>query len=146
MPKPSTIKKRNRKPPSKPVRTAIAMPRIPAPRPEPTGPRVTVGTALCHAGLDELAIGRRWVRVIRNLAQKKHRENPATQKLLFEVLKECTRQLDNDHEPAGAGANVFVRLVHAVPRPPRVIAALASANPPESESIPTNDPQQEEPQ
>jgi hypothetical protein len=143
MPKAPTTKKRSYKPP-KSTRTAGAARRIRPARPAPTEPRVTVGTALCHAGLDELAIGKRWVRVIRNLAQKKHRENLATQKLLFDVLKECTRQLDNDHEPAGA-ANVFVRLVHAVPRPPRVIAALASANPPETESIPTNDPQQQEP-
>jgi hypothetical protein len=89
--------------------------------------RVTVGTALCEAGLDELALGKRWVRIIRNLAQKKYRENTAVQKLLFDVLKECTRQLDSDHEQGRAGAPVIVHLVHAVARPPRVIEAGSPA-------------------
>jgi len=139
MPKPTTTKKnRTRKPPANAARDSRD--NAPPAHPLVTAPRVTVGTALCHAGLDELALGQRWVDILGNLSDPKQRENTAIQKLLFDVLKECTRQLDSDHEQAGAGPNVVVRLVHAVPRPPRVLAALASANPPDAEAAPTGAP------
>ena len=141
MSKSATKKTRTRTPTAK-ARTAR---RAHTPPPPMTAPRVTVGTALCHAGLDELALGERWVAILHNLCKDEHQKNATSQKLLFDVLKECTRQLDNDHEQAAAGANVVVRLVHAVPRPPRVIAALATPNPAVTETISTNEPQQQEP-
>ena len=136
----SAAKTRSRRPPSRKTKSARARARAPK---DASAPRVTVGSALCHAGLDEFALGKRWVRVIRNLSKVKLRENLAVQKLLFDALKECTRQLDNDHEPQRS-ANVIVRLVHAVPRPPRAVAALPAA-PPENVPIPAIDPPSQEP-
>ena len=137
----SAAKTRSRRQPSRKTKSARARAR--APEDASAAPRVTVGSALCHAGLDELALGKRWARVIRNLSKVKHRENLAVQKLLFDALKECTRQLDNDHEPQRS-ANVIVRLVHAVPRPPRAVAALPAA-PPENVPVPAIDPPSQEP-
>ena len=123
--------------------------KTPPPPPAAPDPRVTVGTALCHAGLDERALGERWVRMLANLSDPAQRENATIQKLLLDALKECTRQLDNDHDQQRA--NVVVHLVHAVPRPPsrqagalRPIPALPSA-PPENEAVSTTDPQNQEP-
>jgi len=128
----SAANTRSRRPPPRGAKPSRARSR----RKPAVAPRVTVGAALCRAGLDELALGKRWLRIIRNLSRIEHRKNTAVQKLLFDVLKECTRQLDSDHEQQRA-ANVVVQLVHAVPRPPvrqagppRVAAVLPGPNPP----------------
>ena len=55
----------------------------------------------------------------------------SVEKLLVDVLKECSRQLDNSHPAHRSGdAPVIVQLIHTVARPPRPIPVLASANPP----------------
>ena len=63
---------------------------------------------------------------------RKHRlgKGGAT-KLLVDVLKECSRQLDNTAGHRSGDAPVIVQLVHTVSRPVRAVPApaLTSANP-----------------
>lgn len=100
--------------------------RVPAP-----APRVSIGAALRQAGFDEHAIARQWMRVVGKLTKRDAADRNGVQKLLVDVLKECSRQVDSANQPYRSGdAPVIVQLVHTVSRPPRVLAALASANPP----------------
>ncbi len=112
----SRNKRKRRKPPR----------RVPMP-----APRVSIGAALRQAGFDEHAIARQWVRVVSKLTKTDAADRNGVQKLLVDVLKECSRQVDSANQPYRSGdAPVIVQLVHTVSRPPRVLAALASANPP----------------
>ena len=102
-----------------------------------TGPRVPIGDALCQAGFDEHAIAAEWIRIADMLIREC--EDGGNQKLLVDVLKECSRQLESAQERHHSG-NVIVQLVHTVSRPPRVVAALASANPPVTVEVPAAEP------
>jgi hypothetical protein len=92
-------------------------------------PRVSIGTALCEAGFDERAVARGLVNVVQSLAQPSSTDRGGATKLLVEVLKECSRQLDNTAGHRAGEAPVVVQLVHTVSRPARPVPALTSANP-----------------
>ncbi|HEX4074609.1 MAG TPA: hypothetical protein VHX49_04340 [Candidatus Acidoferrales bacterium] len=82
--------------------------------------RVPIGEALRREGLDERTIAGTYAQVVDNL--KGTKKAGTNEKLLVEILKECTRQIEAA-QPVGDGA-VQVQLVHKVERPAR-------ANPPE---------------
>jgi hypothetical protein len=111
-----------------------------------TGPRVSIGTALCEAGFDERAVARQYVNVVQNLAQPNSTDRSGATKLLVDVLKECSRQLDSTGGHRAGDGPVVVRLVHTVSRPDRSAPALTSANPsppididPEPAAYPSSD-------
>jgi hypothetical protein len=92
----------------------------------PPGPRIPIGEALRQSGLDEYAIAKTYVHVMGQLTTK-NPDGGAVQKLLVDVLKECSRQIEASQPPARANADapVIVHLLHTVSRPVR---ALPPAN------------------
>ena len=93
----------------------------------PPGPRIAIGEALRERGLDEYTIADIYVRVVGKLAAGGS-DSGGVQKLLVDVLKECSRQIEASQPPmrsANPDAPVIVQLVHTVTRPVR---ALPSAN------------------
>jgi hypothetical protein len=91
--------------------------------------QITVGKALREKGLDEYAIADNWARVLGKL-NANNSDAGVVQKLLVDVLKECSRQLETAHQferACAAIAPVTVRLVHAVARPVRL--PLPAADP-----------------
>ena len=62
-------------------------------------------------------LARKYVGVVKKL-EKKTSESDSVEKLLVDVLKECSRHLASDAD-ANADAPVIVQLVHNVPRPER---------------------------
>ncbi len=93
----------------------------------PPGPRIPIGEALRQSGLDEYAIANTYVHVVGKLTA----ENPdsgGVEKLLVDVLKECSRQIEASQPPARANADapVIVQLVHAVSRPTRALPPAAA--------------------
>jgi len=78
-----------------------------------------MGEALRKEGLDEHTIAGTYAQVVDNL--KGTKKAGSNEKLLVEILKECTRQIEAT-QPVGDGA-VQVRLVHNVERPARKPAA-----------------------
>jgi len=80
---------------------------------------VPIGEALRKQGLDEHMIAGAYVEVVDNL--KGPRKAGSNEKLLVEVLKECTRQIEAT-QPVAEGA-IQVQLVHNVERPTRTPAA-----------------------
>jgi hypothetical protein len=94
---------------------------------------MSIGSALCHVGLDEIAVAEQWAEVITKLSAGDAKDRGGAKKLLFDVLKECSRYLDNAHENLrAANAPVFVQLIHKVSRPARVPTALPDAHPAET--------------
>jgi hypothetical protein len=91
----------------------------------PTGKRkltrrpVRIGDALRQSGLDEWKIADGYISVVDNLTSSSgEKENP--NKLLVDVLKECSRLLEPARSGDSAGDGpVTVRLVHRVSRPRR---------------------------
>ena len=97
--------------------------------PEPAGPPrgerpVRIGEALRQRGFDEHMIAASYVDVAERLRGKSDRTG-SVEKLLVDVLKECSRHLEPSRTPEGlsgrpgAGAPVLVELVHNVLRPAR---------------------------
>ncbi len=88
----------------------------------PTGPRIPIGEALRQCGLDEYAIAKTYVHVMGQLTTK-NPDGGVVAKLLVDVLKECSRQIEASQPPvrANADAPVIVQLVHAVSRPTRAL-------------------------
>lgn len=88
----------------------------------PTGPRIPIGEALRQCGLDEYAIAKTYVHVMAQLTTK-NPDGGVVAKLLVDVLKECSRQIEASQPPARANADapVIVQLVHAVSRPARAL-------------------------
>jgi len=93
----------------------------------PSGPRIPIGEALRQCGLDEYAIAKTYVHVMSQLTTK-NPDGGVVAKLLVDVLKECSRQIEASQPPPRASADppVIVQLVHAVSRPVR--AALEARN------------------
>jgi len=89
-------------------------------------PRVSVGNALCEVGFDEHAVAQQWVRLVRRLNRRGADNRSGRRRLLVDVLKECSRQLNHSLERRTADSPTFVQLVHAVSRPQRVMTALDS--------------------
>ena len=80
-----------------------------------------IGDALRSEGLDEHAVAETYAREVENLKSKTNSDG-GMEKLLFDILKECTRHLESSRptERFGAGDTpVTVQLVHVVPRPER---------------------------
>jgi hypothetical protein len=93
----------------------------------PPGPRIAIGDALRERGLDEHTIADTYVHVIAKLTSSES-DGGGVQKLLVDVLKECSRQIETSQPPmrsANPDAPVIVQLVHTVARPAR--AALPPA-------------------
>jgi len=88
----------------------------------PPGPRIHIGEALRQCGLDEYAIAKTYVHVMAQLTTK-NPDGGVVAKLLVDVLKECSRQIEASQPPsrATADAPVIVQLVHAVSRPIRAL-------------------------
>jgi hypothetical protein len=86
----------------------------------PPGPRIPIGEALRQMGLDEFAIASTYVHVVGKLTAEES-DAGGVHKLLVDVLKECSRQIEASQPPARANADapVIVQLVHAVSRPAR---------------------------
>jgi hypothetical protein len=82
-----------------------------------------IGEALRKHGLDEHTIAGAYVEVVDNL--KGPRKAGSNEKLLVEVLKECTRQIEAA-QPVGDGA-IQVQLVHNVERPARTAGPETAA-------------------
>ena len=81
--------------------------------------RIRLGEAFRKVGLDEQTVAETYVGVVENL-RSKSAEN-TVQKLLVDVLKECSRVLEPPRS-GGAGASdqpTIVELHHAIPRPER---------------------------
>ncbi|MGO9590519.1 MAG: hypothetical protein ACLP3K_10805 [Candidatus Acidiferrales bacterium] len=83
-----------------------------------------MGEALRREGLDEHTIAGTYAQVVDNL--KGTKKAGSNEKLLVEILKECTRQIEAA-QPVGEGS-IQVQLVHNVERPAR-------ANPTESSAL-----------
>jgi hypothetical protein len=76
---------------------------------------VHIGEALRREGLDERTIAGTYAQVVDNL--KGTKKAGSNEKLLVEILKECTRQIEAA-QPVGDGG-IQVQLVHNVERPAR---------------------------
>ncbi len=81
-----------------------------------------MGEALRREGLDEHVVAGKWVHVVEKLTRPKAGAG-GVEKILVDVLKECSRQLEAESQQAcersGADAPVIVQLVHKVERPAR---------------------------
>lgn len=91
-----------------------------------------MGQALRREGIDEHAVAEAWAEVV-DMLKGKTEENDDVEKLLVDVLKECSKHLEEDNKAAGPSP-VHVKLIHNVARPqhnvapgPRTAAPAASA-------------------
>jgi hypothetical protein len=89
-----------------------------------------MGEALRRQGLDEHAVAGNWVHVVNRLTGNEPGDG-GVEKLLVDVLKECSRQLEAEAEQAsersGGDAFAIVQLVHKVDRPVRPAPQLAES-------------------
>jgi hypothetical protein len=80
---------------------------------------VRIGDALRQSGLDEVAVAQGLVGVVGSL-QHKTGSDDSNDKLLVDVLKECSRHLEPARgTDASPDAPVTVHLIHNVARPSR---------------------------
>lgn len=84
---------------------------------------VRMGEALRGQGLDEHSVARTLAQVVDTLKGKSEGSDDVD-KLLVDVLKECSRHLEEDNK-AAESAPVRVKLVHNVARPQRNAPATA---------------------
>jgi hypothetical protein len=83
-------------------------------------PRVRIGEAMRRTGLDEYKVARTFAVVVDKLSGKNPKDSGGVQKLLVDVLKECSRHLDPPHsERDTPAAPSRIMLIHHVPRPDR---------------------------
>ena len=83
-------------------------------------PRVRIGEAMRRSGLDEYKVARTFAVVVDKLSGKNPKDSGGVQKLLVDVLKECSRHLDPPHsERDTPAAPSRIMLIHHVPRPDR---------------------------
>jgi hypothetical protein len=98
-------------------------------RPRRRRKRVRIGDALRREGLDEHTVAETYAREVEKLKNKR-KSDGGTGKLLFDIMKECSRHLESSRptERSGAGDTpVTVQLVHVVPRPERPPAEEGNA-------------------
>ena len=95
-----------------------------------------------RSGLDEYKVARTFAGVLDKLSDgKKPKDTGGVQKLLVDVLKECSRHLDPPQsERAAPAAPVHITMVHNVPRPvrtqpPQQQLNAAPSSPPASEPV-----------
>jgi len=83
-------------------------------------PRVRIGEAMRRTGLDEYKVARTFAVVVDKLSGKNPKDSGGVQKLLVDVLKECSRHLDPPHsERDTPSVPSRIMLIHHVPRPDR---------------------------
>jgi hypothetical protein len=82
-------------------------------------PRIRIGDAMRRSGLDEYKVARTLNGVVDKLSDgKTPKDTGGVQKLLVDVLKECSRHLDPPQsERAAPAAPAHITMVHFVPRP-----------------------------
>ena len=83
--------------------------------------RVPMSDALRKEGLDERMVAETYAGVVATLKEKTDKEG-GVEKLLVDILKECTRYLEPTRPTDRSGTGdtpVTVQLIHAVPRPER---------------------------
>jgi hypothetical protein len=83
--------------------------------------RMRLGDAMRKAGLDEHTVAETYVDVVQKL-RRNHEPNGSLEKVLADVLKECSRVLEAPRPSnlSGSGdAPTPIHLVHKVPRPER---------------------------
>ena len=104
-----------------PRATLLAMGNAPQKK-SPKHKPVRIGDALRRSGLDEWTIAGGYVDVVDKLTNKS-KTNDSVEKLLVDVLKECSRHLEPPRSAdAPPDAPVIVKLVHSVSRPKRTPA------------------------
>lgn len=110
------------------------------------GQRVRMGEALRIEGIDEQCVAAAYAGVV-GMLKDKAVASDSVDKLLVDILKECSKHLEEDSKAAG-GAPVQVRLIHNVARPQRNVAAGApsaasgsATNATEEDHPPTNESQ-----
>ncbi len=121
--------KHHAKPPRQKSAPSQARPASPKTRRRPT--RVRIGEALRKHGLDEHVVAGKFVHVVKKLTGKDAKAS-GVDKLLVDVLKECSRQIEASNDAAQKAAKekeaarapspdapVIVQLVHSVERPDR---------------------------
>jgi len=80
-------------------------------------PRIRIGDAMRRSGLDEYKVARTFAGVVDKLSDGT-KDTGGVQKLLVDVLKECSRHLDPPQsERTAPAAPVQITMVHNVPRP-----------------------------
>ena len=84
---------------------------------------VRMGQALRGQGIDEHSVARTFAQVVDTLKGKSEGSDDVD-KLLVDVLKECSRHLEEDNK-AAESAPVRVKLIHNVARPQRDAPAAA---------------------
>ena len=84
-------------------------------------PRIRIGDAMRRSGLDEYKVARTFAGVVDKLSDgKTPKDTGGVQKLLVDVLKECSRHLDTPQsERAAPPAPAHITMFHLVPRPVR---------------------------
>ena len=109
-----------------------------------------------RTGLDEYKVARTFAGVVDKLSDGT-KDTGGVQKLLVDVLKECSRHLDPPQtERAASAAPVHITMVHNVPRPFRtqpppqqlspapsaapLVDAAAPSAPPATEAAPASEP------
>jgi hypothetical protein len=106
-------------------------------------PRIRIGDAMRRSGLDEYKVARTLNGVVDKLSDgKTPKDTGGVQKLLVDVLKECSRHLDPPQsERAAPAVPAHITMVHLVPRPVR------TQTPPQQQQLdaastaaPPNDP------
>lgn len=84
-----------------------------------------MGQALRREGIDEHTVAEAWAEVV-DMLKGKTEENDDVEKLLVDVLKECSKHLEEDNKAAGPPP-VHVKLIHNVARPQHNVAAQPRA-------------------
>jgi hypothetical protein len=103
------------------------------------GQRVRMGEALRIKGIDEHSVAEAYAGVV-GMLKDKAVASDSVDKLLVDILKECSKHLEEDSKAAG-GAPVQVRLIHNVARPQRNAAAAAPSAPSDSATNATEEDQ-----
>jgi hypothetical protein len=85
----------------------------------PQNRRVQIGEALREKGMDEHALAGALVGVVGTLTRNTD-ETGNVERLLVDVLKECSRHLTAPEQDPRDDSSVFVHMIHNVPRPQRL--------------------------
>ena len=95
---------------------------------KPIGPRerVRIGQAMRERGLDERLIAEMFANVVGKLHENNSSDSGSVQKLLVDVLKECSRHLDPPREAGRETSEgpATIILIHEVDRPKRELPAV----------------------
>jgi hypothetical protein len=98
---------------------------------KPAGPRerVRIGQAMRERGLDERLIADMFATVVGKLHENNSSDSGSVQKLLVDVLKECSRHLDPPREAGRETSEgpAAIILIHEVDRPQRDLPPVNEA-------------------